>query len=379
MVYAQIPQALITSYPICCSCRHAPLLPVYQVLAAPEVQWLLCFQLACICQELQHKSKQQQQPWEQLFAALGLLASDQHWPFFGPKADAEPVSDVTEMAMTVLVSHLQSSVCVCQHKLAASGTAAAAAAAATSPHITQQQQQQQQRHFAATQPEEFCILPMQLVQPLLLTVLQLCSERKPTMLGVVLRSLHLADELLTAVLESLWFMQRAAKCNQDKAVSAPVAAGSPAMQRASTDPPPTATDLRQAYHNALHAMAQPLLHSVAPAVFRAVRQVEQGLSRAAVSGSSFIVQVGTTAEQKAAALADQVDELLQRFGRLVLRLVCTGKCCCRSSCQLAMADRCLLWFERFALHCVLAHQQVDVAEPSSTCAHVVQEMKLPAV
>jgi hypothetical protein len=46
-------------------------------------------------------------------------------------------------------------------------------------------------------------------------------------------------------------------------------------EAAPTEPLPVVAEMEQAYHDALHAMAQPLLHAVAPAALKAVRQVEQ--------------------------------------------------------------------------------------------------------
>jgi hypothetical protein len=62
------------------------------------------------------------------------------------------------------------------------------------------------------------------------------------------------------------------------------------------------------YLNALRAMAQPLLHVVGPAVFRAVRQIEQG-----EASRSLTLLPGQDAE-------DEAYVLLFEFGRLVLRL-----------------------------------------------------------
>jgi hypothetical protein len=77
-----------------------------------------------------------------------------------------------------------------------------------------------------------------------------------------------------------------------------------------------------AYQQALQSIAQPLLHAVGPAVIKAVRQVEQGLSKDVVVSSSSMAQVVKAAEQSAARLADQA---MEKFGRLVLQVILEGE------------------------------------------------------
>jgi hypothetical protein len=179
--------------------------------------------------------------------------------------------------------------------------------------------------------ERHALPPVQLLQPLLLTVLQLCSELQPQ-LGVMLRSLDLADELLRACMQSASHIRRVAALQQAQAeihlqasperdIMFPVPAPS--------DVAAAAKEMKRMYREVLHAIAQPLLHAVAPAALKAVRQVEQGLSRGAVGSSRVGVQDGTTAEQTAKKPADQ---LMSKFGSLVLQVVAQGEsmynCCC---------------------------------------------------
>jgi hypothetical protein len=347
--------------------------PVQRAVAAPEVQWLLCFHLACRCQELQHKSKKQQRqqqqqppPWEQLFAALGVPDSVQYSSYYtfngretmtiesllmalvcqlgcssrvrqilfvGPKQSATQLGPAIQAAAAAAAAAAQ------LHP--ATPAAAAAAAEATPsalPYNAQQQQQQQQvqgRVLPSTEPtfwpelepEDHCVLPAKLVQPLLLTVLQLCSKLKPVA-GVIARGLWLADELLIECLHSSSMVRLAVALQETTPVpGASVACTERGVSVPRVDKAPAAAEMEQAYQDALRAIAQPLLHAVAPAALKAVRQVEQGLSRRAVS-SSVEALSEMTAEQSAAR---EIDGLLDLLGKLVLRLVAKGEyssCCC---------------------------------------------------
>jgi hypothetical protein len=90
---------------------------------------------------------------------------------------------------------------------------------------------------------------------------------------------------------------------------------------AAVAPETAAEEMEQTYHEALQVMAQPLLHSAGPVALKAVRHTEQQLSKGVVS-SSCEVRPPLTPQQSA---VEQTDEVLHRFGRLVLRLMCDGE------------------------------------------------------
>jgi hypothetical protein len=385
---------------------------VLKAVAASDVQWLLCFQLACICQQLQQKQQQQQQPSEHLFAGRGLPAGVQCSMYF----KINDGRDYVEVLVSVLAFQLDASIRVRQNvpvgrmttadtlatevfapnaAAAVVATAAEAASASTQElqqqqqrgqqqgqqerqgtqeqqqqrqgkqeqqdqqqqqqqrqekqHQQQQQQQQQRQEkqdqqqqqqqwlrlsleapcdLPVLEPHEFCFLPPLLVQPLVLTLLQLCSELKP-MLSVIVRTLSLVNELMSACLRCSELLTRASTVGHATAVALPDGTMALVFDPASREPQPAAVEMQRAYQQALHAMAQPLLHAMAqpllhavgPVAVRAVRQMEQGLSRGVVS-SSIRVTPGQTAEQQAAAIADDV---LNKFGRLVLRVMSVGE------------------------------------------------------
>jgi hypothetical protein len=323
--------------------------PVHEAIASHDVQWLLCFQLACICRQMQHKCKQQQQqqqqqqqPFEQLFAALGLQADVQYSRFYKLSDDSSSI----EVLLEALYCQLDATgrlLCVLEAEatlVAAAATADAAPASSSSAaaNVQQSHQQQQQQHKGCINPsrlslphdfvpprpkaEEYCMLPPQLVQPLLLTLLQLCAELKPT-ITLAMQVLRLADDILLACLRSSNSMQMAAQLEYLTVagpLDCPVAlsGAAPAAQSVSEA-------MTRAYMQTLRAAAQPLLHVVGPAVLKAVKQVEQGLSKGAVSSSSssrMLQRPGMTAEQQAAHVAD---EAMDRFGRLMLQVITEGE------------------------------------------------------
>jgi hypothetical protein len=181
-------------------------------------------------------------------------------------------------------------------------------------------------------PCDYCMLPTQLVQPLVLSLLQLCSELNPVV-GVIVRGVCLVDELLSACLDSAKRITKAAELRHATVAKMPDGMVEVVSGATPVDPQPAAVEMQRAYQQALHAMAQPLLHCVGPAALKAVRQMEQGLSRGVVS-SSITVLPGEIAEQAAVSVADYV---LGRFGRLVLRVITEseyGSCCCSCSSML---------------------------------------------
>jgi hypothetical protein len=317
--------------------------PVHEAVASHDVQWLLRFQLACYCQQVQHETKQQQQqqqqqPYEQLFAALGLTSSVQYSRFF--KFDDDRVS--TEVLLAALLCQIDATgrlrwLVNMDGSLAAEGAAdaapnsSAAAAAAASVGIQQQQQQGWIRLPPLSQPgdcelprhntEDYCRLPPHLVQPLVLTLLQLCSDFKP-MITLILPVVRLADDILLACLRTSGRMQMAAKLKHSTVVGPPdcpeaIAGEVPTEQLSALEA------ITAAYSQTLGTAAQPLLHVVGPAVLKAVWQVEQNLSKGVVNNSIRMLQgQGMSAEQSAVKM---VDETLDRFGRLVLHVILEGE------------------------------------------------------
>jgi hypothetical protein len=322
---------------------------VLQAVAASDVQWLLSFQLACTCQQLQQKKnkqqqQQQQQLLEQLFAALGVPADARYSSYFKFEDDIIPM----EVLMTAQQFQLDAVYCTmqwlpvgCKQEASAAAAAAAVALASTAPQEPQQQQQQQQQQqkqqqwqlslpvvstdryglqgFDREPPSDSGVLPARLVQPLVLTLLQLCAELKPT-LGVIMRGFGLANELLISCLSFSSLLERAAAFRSATGVVSPDGVGL-LSGTASAERVPAAVALEEAYLATLHAMAQPLLHAVAPVALKAVRQVEQGLSRGVVNGSITVLP-GWTAEQ---AAVSQAENLMQKLGVLVLHVIGDGE------------------------------------------------------
>jgi hypothetical protein len=220
--------------------------------------------------------------------------------------------------------------------------------------MQQQQQQQQQiisRFEVLEQPLESlygeallndmqrpsCALPAHLVQPLLLTLLQLCAELMPN-----LTLMHRGVDAMNAALKScMWlcenmkmvaaYAQVTAKRSEDGTCASVLE-----PQHNTAQSPPSAAaaakaEMEAAYREARRAVAQPLLHVLGPAVLKEMRRVEQGLNSGSVS--SRIAQLpGMTVEQSA---VDQADQLMGAFGRVVLRVVIEGelrRCCQLTAC-----------------------------------------------
>jgi hypothetical protein len=194
----------------------------------------------------------------------------------------------------------------------------------------QEQQQQQQQRFKLPlgdpikvpelEPHEFCYLQPQLVQPLVLSLLQLCAELKSG-LNVIAQGLLLVNEILSACVRSAAMIERAAELRHTTVVTLPDGTAELVCDTAPFEPMPAVIQMRRAYQQALHAMVQPLLHAVCPIALKAVQQIEQGLSRGVVS-SSIRVGPGFTAEQ---AALDMVYKVMGAFGRIVLQLIGEGE------------------------------------------------------
>jgi hypothetical protein len=178
----------------------------------------------------------------------------------------------------------------------ADATAVRTAASDTVSAPTTQQQEQQQQHDVGP----YLTVPVQLLQPLLLSLLQLCAELKP-ILSVLLISVMRIDQVVNAFWAALQ--------------SVPAAPSAP-----STLSGDNLADQQQVLlltlEAALDACTQPLLHQVGPVVLKTVQLVEQGLSRGEVS-SSITAQLGETAEQRTASMAGK---LLRAFAGVVLHL-----------------------------------------------------------
>jgi hypothetical protein len=344
---------------------------VQLAVASDEAQWLLYFQLACICQQLQHKSKrkeqqqqqqQQQQPaFEQLLTALGLPTGVQYSSYYEFKDTAETVHAL----LYALLRQLGASQRVCS--LTRIPTAAATAEVASD--ATQQQQQQQQddtrvagvanlamrnSRFSPAQLQERCepALAAHLVTPLLLTLLQLCLELLPT-LDVMIAAVMLMQDVLSACWyyceRNQWASTPAARhavqafadarSSAGSATGVPVvpvdltevltpAAAAVEMPQQSTAQPQAAAaaaaakvEMEAAYLEARRRLVQPLLHVLGPAVLKEVRRVEQGLNRGSVS-SRIAVLPDMTAEESATL---KTEKLLDAFGTLVVQVIARRK------------------------------------------------------
>jgi hypothetical protein len=170
-----------------------------------------------------------------------------------------------------------------------------------------------------------CALPAHLVQPLLLTLLQLCAELMPN-----LTLMHRGVDAMNAALKScMWFCENMkmvaayAQVTVKRSEDGTRASVLVPKHNTAQSPPPAAAaaaaaaakaEMEAAYREARRAVAQPLLHVLGPAVLKEVRRVEQGLNRGSVS--SRIAQLpGMTAEQSA---VEQADQLMGAFGKVVL-------------------------------------------------------------
>jgi hypothetical protein len=170
-----------------------------------------------------------------------------------------------------------------------------------------------------------CAVPAHLLQPLLLTLLQLCTELMPT-LTLMRICVHTMNEALRSC---PWFcrhMETVAAYAQVTVVPSEDGTGALVLApQPNTDQPPlpaaaaaaTKAKMEAAYRKARRTIAQPLLHVLCPAVLKEVRRVEQGLNRGSVS-SRISQYPGMTAEESA---AEQADHLLGGFGRVALRVI----------------------------------------------------------
>jgi hypothetical protein len=277
---------------------------VQQAVASYEMHWLLLFQLACTCQQLQHKSRrkqqqqqqQQQQPFEQLFTALGLPASTQYSSYYEFKDNN---ARCVHVLLNAFVMHFD-----------ASGRAAA-----------EQQQQQQQQPNPQCSDEQQSVLAAQLLQPLLLTLLQLCSELMP-ILSIMEQGVRLIGSRLDSCLMACTSTSATAAALAS-ATEASSAAGATGVLAAPAQPTPAALAVgaETAYADLPRLLVQPLLHVLGPAVLKEVRRVEQGLNRGSVSSRIAAALPGRTAED----IASPAEGLLDAFGSLVLRILTEGK------------------------------------------------------
>jgi hypothetical protein len=193
---------------------------------------------AAAAEKPHHHAQQQQQlllqqPFQQLFAALGLPANFRYSSYLTFEED----SILVGLLVAALVYTLDASIFLRRgmtigHMAAADGTpvtdiraaltAAAAAAAATSASLADSQQQQQQQgqnrapfmdYFGYELPHEFQIPRPHRVQPLVLTLLQLAADLKPQ-LNIILRCFHLVDALLSSCLDSSFLIQQSESCGK---------------------------------------------------------------------------------------------------------------------------------------------------------------------
>jgi hypothetical protein len=315
---------------------------VQQVLAQQEVQWMLFFLLACICQQLHSKKQQkqqslqqqlqQQQPnsccYEQLFAALGLPASLQYNSYFGfsdSTLDVElwlcanavqsiaaesyqsflykaGAADSSADQVTAAAAKQLATTASAVDGEGAIDTAAAVAALASdvASVVTLQQQQQQQQD-----DQLYLTVPLHLLQPLVLTLLQLCTELNSAP-SILMLSLQAAVAAIQDCKKALTDCCRAAGVDPH----APVAGC-----------PENAQAVRGAFIGTVSAVTKPLLHKLGPTVLKTVQQIEQGLSKGKVS-SRIRVPPGKTAEQSAESIEGP---LMHAFGDLVLLVISAGE------------------------------------------------------
>jgi hypothetical protein len=263
-----------------------------------------------------------------------------------------------------VAADLENSRCRQASSSSSAGVAAAAAAAAAAddlegsseqlkeqleaPSMVQQQQQQildivpvleQPLQLDAAQENDakrlHSALPAHLLQPLLLTLLQLCTELMSnlTLMRVCVNTMD------GALRGCAWFckhMEQVAAAAQStvEMLEDGTRAIVLAPQQNTAEPPPPAAaaaaaakaEMETAYREARRVVAQPLLHVLGPAVLKEVQRVDQGLNRGSVS-SRIAPIPGMTAEQSAVV---QADALLGAFGRVVLRVITGGelrRCC----------------------------------------------------
>jgi hypothetical protein len=154
-------------------------------MAANEVQWVLCFQLACTVQQLQRKYKKQQQPVVQLLSALGLPAG------FDSSRCARLADDEHGHLVLLAALHNQLEAATDKHKMKMMqgvqvGRTATAEPAGTVADTCPATDQQLERSSCKASKEVAqgavdVVMPPQLLQPLVLTLVQLCTQGQPSL------------------------------------------------------------------------------------------------------------------------------------------------------------------------------------------------------
>jgi hypothetical protein len=162
-----------------------------EVMATHEVQWVVCFQLACVVQQLQRKHKKQQQqqlgsqPVEQLLAALGLPASFDCSRYLWPPEDV----DRTLKLLSAIRKQLDAANCKMTFQAVPVGTTSAAktansaadTAAAAAAAYTASESDQGSSCSIDGKRSVFVMMPPQLLQPLMLMLVQLCEQGQPSL------------------------------------------------------------------------------------------------------------------------------------------------------------------------------------------------------
>jgi hypothetical protein len=297
-----------------------------------EVQWMLCFSLAILVKSIQQQRQQQRgqrqqqqvrgiQPAEQLRSALGLPA--------GFDCSRYPRVSDDEDSQVVLLKALCNQWKAAQLKVIFQGVQAtpvsaanlpcnAAKAAPNAEPASESRQQQQQQELQQQQRQEqqqqqessnsslgtyaarglYITTPPQLVQPLVLTLVQLCKQQQATLklMECILRALLI---LLVGCVTTAAHMSESGLARMQN------------PEHITADLKAAAAEACSSYKAVLGDLSEPLLCQLGPAVLKAVRQVEKPPS----SSKSRSLQPGRPRDAEAVKVADSV---MSNFGDLVV-------------------------------------------------------------
>jgi hypothetical protein len=307
------------------------------------VQWLLCFELAIAVQALQQQQQQQQQqqrrrrrrqqrqqqkqqdiqPAEQLLLALGLPAEFSCSSYKGAvKDDDGLVALVTALFNQLQAAHEKTTfqavptTCRAPQPIRTSADMVPGAVP-TSDHRHHQQQQQQQSGAVFPEADAVCgvfvTMPPQLVQPLVLTLLQLCQQEQASLL-LLERSLRALHELLSGCRTTTSIMSEAALSNKGH------------LELMTAEMKAAAAEACSSCEAVIGDLTEVLLCRLGPAVLRAVRKLEKppscGKPGSSSSSGGSGLQPGTGREEDAAQLAEAA---MSTFGSLVIQYLTFGK------------------------------------------------------
>jgi hypothetical protein len=290
-----------------------------EVMAAHEVQWVVCFQLACVVQQLQRKSKKQQQqqqqqqqgsqPVEELLAALGLPAGFDCSRYVTQSED----EDRTLVLLSALEKQLDAASCKMTFQGVPVGTTSAAEPAGSIADAAADTASDLDQQSSCIGDDKRCVFIMmspQLLQAVMLTLVQLCGQGQP--------SLQLLVHCLAAMFSLL------AGCTSTMSRMSEEALTVTGFWKLMTpDMKAAAAAASSGCRQVLGALTEPILNQLGPAVLKAVRRVEkpQG-SRQASSSSRSVQASGLTGDLSPEQLADAA---MNDLGRLVIQYISHGE------------------------------------------------------